>query len=96
MTATITDIHPQKRGNGANFVRVTFKLEDHSWAKTDLCPTFRNFARWKPLLGVGNVLSGIALKRGGKNQTVDADCAPRLVRKPPVEVKPMEQQSLSL
>lgn len=77
MRATITKIDKKKvSANGNKFIRVYFTLEDGKWSKTDLCPDFRNYARWKKLLKVGNILSGIELKN---NQTVNADSFPKLV-----------------
>ena len=88
MNGTITDIHNLKWGNGSEFRRVTFKMEDGSWAKTDLCPTFRNFEKWKHLLKVGVMLSNLRLK---DKKTVDADIQAILHRRPP---PPMEQAAL--
>lgn len=71
MKATITKIHPIKKSrNGNSFVRVEFKCEDGSWAKTDLCPTYRNFNRWRPLLQVGSAIKNLVLKADGE---IDAD-----------------------
>lgn len=71
------------RNKGHAFKRVYFKvaskdkLDEFQWAKTDLVPTFRNYARWKDLLVVGNVLSGIILK---DPVTVDADSTPVFIQ----------------
>lgn len=74
MRGTISKIHPIKRSrNGNSFVRVEFKLEDGRWAKTDLCPDFRNYNRWKDLLRIGQSLIGLNLKQAGE---VDADSFP--------------------
>jgi len=71
MRGTISKIHPLKRSvNGNFFRRVEFKLEDGSWAATDLCPDFRNYARWKDFLVEGTQLEGLELK--GKSK-VNAD-----------------------
>lgn len=72
MNGTISKIHPKKRSIGHHrfdFIRVEFKMEDGSWAKTDLCPDFRNFRRWKPILDAGVGVEGMILR----GQTVDAD-----------------------
>lgn len=76
MQATITDIHEMKMGNGHLFQRVTFKLADGSWAKTDLVPDFRNYRHWDGKIARGNVLDGICLK---DSKTVDADFQPILL-----------------
>lgn len=71
MRGTITKIHKTKRSrNGNSFIRVEFKLEDSSWAKTDLCQEYRNFQRWKNILIVGTELLDLRLKN---KMEVDAD-----------------------
>ena len=67
---TITKIHPPKKGKkfNATFIRVEFDMAG-TWAKTDLVPTYKNFARWKPLLAVGAILGGLRLR----GIEVDAD-----------------------
>ena len=68
---------------GQRFKRVFFKVADPSnfanfqWAKTDLVSSYRNYARWKDLLEVGNIINGISLK---DPRTVDADCFPVFIR----------------
>jgi hypothetical protein len=85
MKGTITRIDKEKWGNGADFIRLTFELEGRVFAKTDLCPTYRNFPRWEKLLRLGNILDGLTTIKKGKVTTVDADSHPRLVghRPPP-------------
>ncbi len=79
MKGVIKKIHPIKRSrNGNSFIRVEFKMEDSSWAKTDLCPDFINYQRWKPLLKVGNDLDGLKFK--GKME-INADSFPFPVKK---------------
>jgi len=71
MQATITKIHqPKQSRNGNIFIRVEFKLDTGKWAKTDICPDFRNYKRWEDKLQVGNILEGIRLK---SRLAVDAD-----------------------
>jgi len=74
MKGTITQIDPLKisRTEGC-YQRVYFQMEDGSWAKTDLCPTYRNFLRWKSKLKVGVTLVGLKMK---SKITVDADSWP--------------------
>lgn len=77
MKAVITKIDiPKKSFNGGYyFQRVRFKLEDGKFAKTDLCPSFRNYKNWKPLLdqGVGTEIIGLRVKGGVRVMTIDAD-----------------------
>lgn len=78
MKATLTKIHPLKLSrNGNSFIRVEFQLEDGSWAKTDLCPTYRNYSRWTSILkqGAGVSLTNLRLKKKGE---VDADSFPSI------------------
>lgn len=89
MNGTITRIDARKKGNGAEFKRVYFEMADGGWAKTDLCPSYRNWNRWKELLDVGNELTNLKLKT---NSTVDADSYPKKVWKP----KAPEQQQFKL
>lgn len=81
LVGTITAIHKLKWGNGTDFRRITFKLADGSFAKTDLCPTYRNFKRWEPLLLVGAILDGLDLKTSLSRSlvTVDADSHPKIL-----------------
>lgn len=67
---------PKKSFNGSYiYQRVRFKLEDGKFAKTDLCPSFRNYKRWKPLLemGEGTKIKGVRVKGGVRVMTIDAD-----------------------
>lgn len=96
--ATIKKIHPLKQSrNGNAFVRVEFQLDNGSWAKTDLCPDFRNFSRWDDILkaGEGTTVGGLFLKKKGE---VNADSYPYISKIPlSVQEKPkleVEQQRL--
>ncbi len=71
---------------GQEYQRVHFEeysLEngkiDHVYAHLDIVPTFRNYARWKPFLRIGVVLSGLEQLRNGK---INADSRPVLVKEP--------------
>lgn len=79
MKGTIIKIHPIKYSrNGQHvFTRVEFKLEDNTWAKTDLVQGYRNYPRWENLLKVGNDLNGLVLKKKGE---VDADSYPEIFK----------------
>lgn len=78
----------KKSRNGNSYRRVEFKMEDNSWAKTDLCPGYRNYDRWKKYIKVGTVLSGLILKEKG---CVDADSFPKKVDPAPK----MDNESLA-
>ena len=75
MRATITKIDDPKcsRNGDTSFRRVYFKLENGDWATTDLCPSYRNFARWREYLYSGIALDGLRLK---SRRRVDADSFP--------------------
>ena len=71
MRAEIIKIHDlQYSRNGNTFIRVEFQMENSTWAKTDICPDYRNYERWKNYLKVGAVLENLKLKRAGE---IDAD-----------------------
>lgn len=55
------------------FIRVYFKLANQKFAKMDLVPSFRNFARWKMFLRVGTFIDELRFK---DEETVDADSFP--------------------
>ena len=78
MTGEIIKILPlQKSRNGNTYWRIEFKMDDGSWMKTDLCPDYRNWNRWKKLLKVGNKLFNLKQK---DYLTIDADSEPYLLR----------------
>lgn len=88
--ATVKKIHPLKTSRNHNsFVRVEFQLENGDWVKTDLCPDYRNFARWKEILrlGVGTVVSNVQLHPKRKNE-INADSFPNISHEP---LKPQEK-----
>jgi len=96
MIGKIITILPVKMGNGAEYIRLGFEMQDGSWAKTDLCPTFNNYRHWKSFLVIGNVLGGLEY-RG--RQTINADCRPNFLRheeppapKPPPPPPPPDPQ----
>lgn len=79
MRGSIVKLDPIKysRNGGDSFIRVKFKLEDGSFAMTDLVPSYRNYPRWKDLLVVGKDLDNLTLKSKGK---IDADSFPNVVK----------------
>lgn len=76
MKGTIKKIHPIKHSrNGNQFIRVEFTMEDGSWAKTDLCPNFRNYQNWTAFLKEGKTLKDLIMTRAGN---INADSRPDL------------------
>ena len=63
----------KSKNTGEKFIRVYFKLANGKFAKMDLVPFFRNFARWKMFLRVGAFVDELRLK---DEKTVDADSFP--------------------
>ena len=86
MKGRVTKIDPIKTSfnGGYKFQRIRFKLEDGKFAKTDLCPTFRNYKNWKPIidLGVGTEIAGLRIKGGVRVMTIDADSDVRIYTAP--------------
>lgn len=89
MKATITKIHPNKYSvHGNMFTRIEFKLADGTWAKTDVCPDYRNYKGWQPVLvsGVGTELDNLKMR----NKTeINADSSPVILKKPEVKYTQM-------
>jgi len=88
MRGRVTQVMDVKPARGAGvkhyarkFIRVTFKLEDGSWAKTDVCPEFRNYRYWKPILraGVDTVLVGLNYRDKSKSE-INADSVAKIDR----------------
>ena len=74
MKGKIIKIHPLKSSRTEkSFIRVEFLLDNGEWAKTDLVPSYRNYARWKPFMGIDVFVDNLKLRRKGE---VDADSYP--------------------
>ena len=64
----IMDVRPARNRGlqtyARKFIRVTFKMDDGKWAKTDVCPEYRNYRTWRPIIraGVDTVLVGLRYK----------------------------------
>lgn len=87
MKGIITKIHPLRESRNKNsYIRIEFELEDGRWAKTDVCPDFRNFARWKGILavGVGASVGGLAIRNKSE---VNADSPVYQLKEPMVRVE---------
>ena len=82
MTGIITKIDPPKENSWHSgvFIRIYFKMEDGSWAQTDVVPDFRNYVYWKPIIesGLDTQVSDLVYKSKSK---IDADCQPRITGK---------------
>jgi predicted nucleic acid-binding Zn ribbon protein len=86
MRGMIQQIHNLKPAKGAGlknygsrFIRITFKMDDGSWAKTDVCPEYRNFNRWKKIIkaGEGIVVDGLQFRA---SHEVNADSPAKIAR----------------
>lgn len=76
MKAKITKIDPLKSSRAEKaYMRIYFTLEDGSWAKTDVVPSYRNYKNWKFPIELFNkgeevFIDGIHMRA---KQEVDAD-----------------------
>ena len=65
MLAQLTKIHEAQlsRNGNVSFTRIDLKLADGSFAQTDLVKSYRNYARWRPIIkaGVGTWIDGVLL-----------------------------------
>jgi hypothetical protein len=78
-----------KSVNGNNYIRVEMKDQLGNFYKTDLCPNYRNYKRWKKFLKVGTLIKHLIIK---DEKTVDADSYPeKATLKPKVELSDMAQ-----
>lgn len=83
MIATVRKVHPNRYSrNGNIYTRIEFMTDDGSWYKTDVCPIYRNYSRWVPVieLGVGTVLEGLTIRKGSE---VNGDSIIHIIGKPP-------------
>ena len=91
MIAEIIKIHdPKQSVNGNVYRRVELKDNQGNWFKTDLCPDYRNWERWKKYLKVGNLLGNLVIKGP---DTIDADSRPIMItgRRKEIELMPTEK-----
>lgn len=82
LKATVKKIHPNKFSrNGNVFTRIEFIMSDNSWAKTDVCPDYRNYKGWVPVLeaGVGTEIDNLKMRNKSE---VNADSSPVIIKKP--------------
>lgn len=84
MKAKIKKIYAPRfsRNGDVEFRRLNLELEDGTFAMTDLVSSFRNFARWRPIIlaGVGATIDGVGLMPAGPKgaKKVNADSPVRL------------------
>ena len=81
MIGKIIKIHPLKVSRNNNiFRRIEFELENGDWAKTDICPDFRNYKNWTQILTskepIGEEYAGLKLRKSGE---VDGDSKPKRI-----------------
>ena len=91
MTGEILEIHPPKLSrNGNTYIRITFTLNNGKWAKTDVCPNFRNYKRWKPIIeaGKGTFIRGLIVRNDGE---INADSFPEITSKAIIKRKDVEK-----
>jgi hypothetical protein len=78
MIGEIVKIIPMKSPRYA-YKRLIFKMNDGSFAKTDIVKGFRNEKRWKPFLHIGSIIDNLRMISPDK---VDADSLPYKYRPP--------------
>lgn len=98
MRAIVNKIDPLKESrNGNKYNRIYFTAEDGTFYWTDVCPTFRNYPRWAPIIesGVGTRVDGLELntKRTAKG-FIDADSLVWIVAPPPAEEEKIDRSCL--
>lgn len=88
----ITSILDKKQGNGADYRRVNFEMENGKWAKTDLVPGYKNYPFWlkdkegRVLLRVGTTLGNLQRLDA---KTINADSRPFFISFEPYVPKPL-------
>jgi len=80
--AEVIKIHPAKLSinKDTTYIRLDIMLPDGTFSKTDVCQSYRNYARWKPIIasGVGTKITGLIIGHNVKPYTVDADSPVRI------------------
>lgn len=80
MKATIEKILPFKKSvNGNSYLRIFMLLEDGRFVKTDICPDYRNYLRWKRIARLGNKIRIENFEFKDNDFTVNADSWPYLI-----------------
>ena len=90
MTGEVLQIHePKISRNGNTFIRITFTLANGEWAKTDVCPNYRNYKRWKPVIeaGKGTFIRGLIVRSNGE---INADSFPEITTKAIIKRKDIQ------
>lgn len=91
MTGEVLEIHaPKLSRNGNTFIRITFNLSNGKWAKTDVCPNYRNYKRWKPVIeaGKGTFIRGLIVRGDSE---VNADSFPEITTKAIIKTKDIQK-----
>lgn len=97
---TVRKIHPNKYSrNGNIFTRIEFIMDNGTWAKTDVCPDYRNYVRWVKVIqsGVGTQVDNLTMRNKSE---VNGDSFPKITGKQPemvgsqpeIETKPKDTQ----
>lgn len=90
MTGEIINIKKsEKSSHGNKYLMVEFKMSNGQYAKTYLCRDYRNWAHWKGLLKIGNVLTRLNMSG---DYLVNADSWPMLAQ--PRGLNKMELQDM--
>lgn len=81
MQALLTKIDPLKESYNRHYsyYRLYFRLEDGTFAMTDIVPTYRNYKYWQEILlkGPGTKIDNVFLKSKDK---IDADSQVRIIQ----------------
>jgi len=80
MVGELLRILPLKRSrNGNSYIRIEF-LVDGKWAKTDICPDYRNYKRWTGILKAepGTIVKGLSYKNESRSE-INADSYPSII-----------------
>jgi hypothetical protein len=81
MKGTVLKILPMKMSRTESvYSRITFTMDNGDWAKTDIVHTYRNYARWKPVIdaGPGTVVDNLKMR---SKSEVDGDSFPKITAK---------------
>lgn len=98
LKAKITKIDEGKYSRTENiYYRIRFRLETGEFAMTDVVPTYRNFAYWKPVIaaGPGTTIGGVFLKEGGwKPLKVNSDSQVFIIQETLIKDKPVTEEPI--
>lgn len=71
----IIEVHPYKKSQTeGNYLMVEMRnIETKKWCRTYLCPSYRNFYRWRRIAKIGNIIRIKNLKMK-TDDIINADC----------------------